>query len=145
MRQLYHRRKRAVLQRLHELGMSGRDACHFEDAIGRLSADDTAFAGDQVVLQCAVAIPTPSLREASKNPVEDHGEEVVDERRVPFLEQLTLEQAIVPGNLVGARFTQPYPRLQRAVEAFAEASQSPLVHEMTRHKSEHGLRDPKRV
>src|SRR5262245_151437 len=128
MRQmLYHLRKRAILQRLHEVGMSGRDACHFDDAIGRLGAHDTAFAGDQVVLQGAIAVLTPSLSEASENPIEDHREEVVDERRVPFLEQLALEQAVVRGNLVGARLIQPCAGLQRAVEAFAEASDSPLM------------------
>ena len=87
-------RHRVVAEDGHEVGSGGGDLGHLPHAPRRLGADHPAFAAQQIVLQGS-GVAAPAVAEAPQHAEEDHGEEVVDQRRVPAGEELALEVAVI--------------------------------------------------
>ena len=83
-------------------GMGGGEGGHFQDAPGRFGADDVAAVEQQFVLQGAGRVAQPLDAQTTEHAVEDHGEEIVDERGIPFFEELAFEIAVVGDEFLAA-------------------------------------------
>ncbi len=102
--------------------MGGGEGGHFQDAPGRLGADDFATVEQEFVLQGAGRVAQPLDAQTTEHAVEDHGEEVVDERGVPFFEELAFEIAVVGDEFLAAHLRDRQRRGgERGVEADLEA------------------------
>ena len=104
--------------------MARCDGGHLDDAPCGLGTDHAPLAAHQIVVQRAWFIlpaGAPPDREAAQNAEEDHGEEVVDQRRVPARQKIRLQGAIVGGQLVESPCLQWWiPRSERAVQPLFE-------------------------
>src|ERR1700683_658340 len=130
------RREGSFAQSNRKRGLRGSDLSHFANADRGLNADDVTLAADRVVREHAVDVAAPSFRELPKNAMEYHGEEIVDQRRVPPRKQLRLEFVIVRHEFVEAhilkrRLGRSQSLIQPDIEFRDLAVQRPVVFRQT--------------
>src|SRR5262245_33019496 len=101
--------------------MCGGNRCHLAHACCGLKTDHFPLTANGVVGQCSVVICAPALRKPTQGTMEDHGEEVVDQRSVPACKQLFFELVVVRHEFVEAHVLQcRIWRSQRLVEPGVE-------------------------
>ena len=111
----------AARERLDQRWIARDQATHSGDALRRLCRDDVALPDHDIVVQCEARCPEPAIRQLPRGAECDHAKEIVDERRIPSVEQRRLDAPIV-----ARKFGQAHPvdgrafRRQRCVEAIIE-------------------------
>ena len=70
---------------------------HAGDALRRLGRDDVALADHHVVVEFRPLSRQPSARQLARGAERHHAEEIVDQRRVPAVEQVGLDAAVFGG------------------------------------------------
>ena len=97
------------------------DSRHGLHPLRRFGAHHAAFAADEIVLERAFGVVAPACRQLPEHAVEDHREEVVDERRVPPRQQLAPQIAIRAREFVGTLIAQrDRRRRERLVQTHGE-------------------------
>ena len=98
-----------------------RDPRHLTHPPGRLGADHAPLARQQVILQGFQGVVAPGGGQFAQQTIEDHGKEIIYQRRIPAGEQLRLQHAVMGGQFVGTLPIQRrIGRRQRCVETLIE-------------------------
>src|SRR5258708_17190175 len=121
---------------------------HAADPLGRLSTDHAGsfalgMSPYEVAGERAIAAAAPTLRQRSQKSMENHGKEVVHERRIPARQEPTFEIEVMGGELIYAHFFERVAgRSQGAIQALVKFGDAAGEHQMASGQPPHSAQQP---